>query len=71
MNLDDARRSQAAAFSVTETAELFGVDPRTVNRAVAEGELPSVRLGRRVLIPRLPLLAILGADPNEEAPLSA
>jgi excisionase family DNA binding protein len=39
---------------------VFGVDVRTVSRAIENGELPSVRLGRRVLLPRLPLLAVLG-----------
>lgn len=67
MNLDDALRSRAAAFSVSETAQLLDVDRRTVSRAIEDGDIPSVRLGRRVLIPRLPLLALLGATPTEEA----
>jgi hypothetical protein len=33
---------------------------RTVTRAIENGELPALRLGRRVLIPRLPLLAAVG-----------
>ena len=41
---------------------MFGVDARTVTRALENGELPAVRLGRRVLIPRLPLLAALGVS---------
>jgi excisionase family DNA binding protein len=43
------------------------VDPRTVTRAIEDGQLPSVRLGRRVLIPRLPLLELLGIDPDTPA----
>jgi hypothetical protein len=31
-----------------------------VTRAIENGELRVVRLGRRVLVPRLPLLAALG-----------
>lgn len=37
-----------------------GVDVRTVARAMENGEPPAARLGRRVLIPRLPLSAVLG-----------
>jgi excisionase family DNA binding protein len=40
--------------TVTQAASVFGVDVRTVARAIRNGELPAVRLGRRVLIPRLP-----------------
>ena len=66
MNLDDVRASKAAALTVTETAELLGVDVRTVSRACDEGQIPSLRISRRLLIPRLPLLALLGAAPAVE-----
>ncbi|MCW2897782.1 MAG: hypothetical protein JWO67_47 [Streptosporangiaceae bacterium] len=61
MNLDDARASRSAAFTVTQTAELLDVDTRTVSRACDEGQLPCLRIGRRLLIPRIPLLTLLGA----------
>ena len=48
--------------AVAQAASVFGVDVRTVTRAIENGELPAVRLGRRVLIPRLPLLAALGVS---------
>ena len=47
-------------MTVAQAAAVFGVDVRTVTRAIDNGELPALRLGRRVLIPRLPLLAALG-----------
>lgn len=53
------RESDAAALTATEVAELFGVDQRTISAAIKAGELPSVRIGRRVFIPREPLLAML------------
>jgi excisionase family DNA binding protein len=62
VNLEQARRSQVAALTITETAQLLQVDVRTVSRACEEGQLPHLRIGRRLLIPRLPLLALLGAD---------
>ena len=60
MNLEDLIASGSAVVTVAQAASVFGVDVRTVTRAIENGELPVVRLGRRVLIPRLPLLAILG-----------
>ena len=60
MDLDELQISRAAVVTVAQAASVFGVDVRTVARAIENGELPAVRLGRRVLIPRLPLLAVLG-----------
>ena len=60
MNLEDLRTSRSAVVTVAQAASVFGVDVRTVTRAIQNGELPALRLGRRVLIPRLPLLACLG-----------
>jgi excisionase family DNA binding protein len=60
VDLDELRISRAAVVTVAQAASVFGVDVRTVTRAIENGELPALRLGRRVLIPRLPLLAALG-----------
>jgi excisionase family DNA binding protein len=60
VDMDELRISRSAVVTVAQAASVFGVDVRTVSRAIENGELPSVRLGRRVLIPRLPLLAVLG-----------
>jgi excisionase family DNA binding protein len=62
VNLAEARQSQVAALTILQTAQLLQVDVRTVSRACEEGQLPHLRIGRRLLIPRLPLLALLGAD---------
>ena len=52
--------SRAAVVTVAQAAAVLGVDVRTVTRAIENGELPALRLGRRVLIPRLLLLTALG-----------
>ncbi|HYX97188.1 MAG TPA: helix-turn-helix domain-containing protein [Geodermatophilus sp.] len=62
MDLEELRDSRSAVVTVAQAASVFGVDVRTVTRAIESGELPAVRLGRRVLIPRLPLLAALGVS---------
>lgn len=67
MDLEDLRASRSAVVTIAQAATVLGIDVRTVSRAIRNGELPALRLGRRVLIPRLALLACLGAseDPAE------
>jgi excisionase family DNA binding protein len=60
VDLEELRISRAAVVTVAQAAAVFGVDVRTVTRAIENGELQALRLGRRVLISRLPLLAALG-----------
>jgi excisionase family DNA binding protein len=60
VDLEELRISRAAVVTVAQAAEVLGIDVRTVSRAIENGELPALRLGRRVLVPRLPLLAALG-----------
>ncbi|WOC12530.1 helix-turn-helix domain-containing protein [Gordonia sp. MP11Mi] len=57
--LSALRDSDAAALTRQEVADLFGIDARAVSSAVASGELPCIRIGRKVFIPREPLLAML------------
>jgi excisionase family DNA binding protein len=52
MSLTIIRKVTNALVGITESAEYLGVGRITVVRAVAEGELASVRVRRRVLIPR-------------------
>jgi excisionase family DNA binding protein len=47
-------------LSVEHAAELLGVSRSAAYRAVAAGQLPSLRLGRRIYVPTAPLLAMLG-----------
>ncbi len=68
MNLEELRLTRAAVVTVAQAASLLGVDVRTVSRAIVNGELPALRLGRRVLIPRLPLLAALGVEIEDALP---
>lgn len=38
-------------LSVTQAAQSLGVSPRFLRTLISKGEIPVVRLGRRVLIP--------------------
>lgn len=46
-------------LSVREAAAILGVHHLTVRKAIARGELPGVRVGRRVLVPRRALERLL------------
>ena len=47
------------ADSIPEAARMLGIAPNTAYRAVATGELPSVKIGGRILVPRAALKAML------------
>jgi excisionase family DNA binding protein len=46
-------------FTVTEAAELLGVSRAFAYELAARGELPVLRLGRRVVVPKAALLALV------------
>ncbi len=52
LTLEDLRTSTAPTITMTTAAAVLEVDPRTVSAGVKEGTIPSVRLGRRIVIPR-------------------
>lgn len=58
MTLESLRRSTAATCSRKEIAEVLSVDPRTITEGIHQGSIPSIKVGRRVLIPREKFLAL-------------
>jgi excisionase family DNA binding protein len=52
-------------ISVEHAAKLLGVSRSAAYRAVTAGQLPNLRLGRRIYIPTARLLAMLGVSPEE------
>jgi len=50
-------------YTVVEAAELLGIGRSTAYELVARGELATVRLGRRVVVTRPTLAALLGFEP--------
>ena len=56
-------RHEAAAdatMSVEEAGRLLGIGRGTAYRAARDGQIPTLRLGRRLVVPRARLLALLG-----------
>jgi excisionase family DNA binding protein len=54
------------ALTVTEAAGLLGISRALAYELVARGELPSIRLGRRLVVPKVALLEMLGLRPGRE-----
>ncbi|HWA67424.1 MAG TPA: helix-turn-helix domain-containing protein [Mycobacteriales bacterium] len=52
-------------MTVEEAAQVLGISRNSAFRAVRSGELPAVRIGRRLLIPLAQVTALLGAEPRE------
>jgi excisionase family DNA binding protein len=57
-----ARADDPFAYSVGEVAIRFSISERTVRRLIASGTLPSVRAGRRRLVPHGAVRAWLSGE---------
>lgn len=54
---------RAPVLTVQEAADYLRISRGLAFAAVRDGSLPSVRIGRRILIPRRQLEALLAGDP--------
>lgn len=54
-------------YTVDETAALLGISRTLAYELVARGELAHVRLGRRIVVPRVALERLLDLDNSREA----
>ncbi len=57
----DANGDRRLVFSVEETAVLLGISRAFAYELVARGEIPSLRLGRRIVVPRLAIDELLAS----------
>jgi excisionase family DNA binding protein len=64
MTIDELRTR--TVITVPEAGEVFGLPRSSAYRAVAEGHIPSLRLGGRLVVPVPPLLRMLDADGNHD-----
>lgn len=55
-------------LTVEEAAATLGISRASAYEAVRRGEIPSIRIGRRVLVPRVRLDRLLSAAPGEDEP---
>ena len=60
--------TERLTLTVIEAAKLLGVSRNSLYEAVRRGEVPHLRIGRRILVPRSRLEEILdGVNENPEA----
>lgn len=60
-----------AALTVDEVARLLGISRGLAFRGCHDGSIPSIRIGRRLLVPRARFLALLGEhNPSEEGDIA-
>lgn len=57
-----------AVLTVTETAHLLRISRGLAYEMVKDGRLPSLRLGRRILVPRSALERILAEAAGDQSP---
>ena len=50
------------ALTMKDAAKLVGVDYRTIKLGIESGTIPTIQLGPRRMIPRVPLLRAFGVD---------
>ena len=66
MNLKDL----PPTLSVPEAARIYGISRNTAYEAIKRGEIPSISVGRRVLVPTAKALAQLGVEVNDTAEIT-
>lgn len=54
-------------ISVEQAGELLGISRRSAYRAASAGELPTIKLGRRLLVPTVRVLELLGLSEDRLA----
>lgn len=62
LDLDELRGRHSLVITRKEAAQALGVDPRTITIGIGDGTIPSVKLGRRIVIPREKFLRLF--DPE-------
>lgn len=53
-------QSQRATLSVEEAARQLGIGRNQAYEAAARGEIPTIRIGKRILVPKAALAKLLG-----------
>ncbi|MDP8932133.1 MAG: helix-turn-helix domain-containing protein [Actinomycetota bacterium] len=54
-------------MTVEQAGALLGISRRSAYRAAALGQIPTIRLGRRILVPTALLYGMLGIQPRQDA----
>ena len=60
----EEKPAQRLTMTVEEAAHALGISRATAYEAVGRGEIPCIRIGRRILIPKVALEKLLEAEPH-------
>jgi excisionase family DNA binding protein len=66
-----SKTSPRKFYSVAEVAEMFGMSPMTVYRAIAAGEFPAVRIRGRLIVPARAVEAMADVATDEQTLVNA
>jgi excisionase family DNA binding protein len=69
--MDVMGSGERLTLSVEEAAKLLGISRNSAYEAVRLGQLPVLKFGRRLLIPRAALDALLARNPQRSADRAA
>jgi len=58
-------------LSVDETSKLLGIGRNSCYEAIARGEIPSIRIGKRLLVPRTGLENLLAGVIKNDSQVNA
>ncbi len=61
---------EKVVFTIEEAAARLGISRGAAYQAAAQGELPVIRIGRRLLVPRAAFYGMLAAAGNKRANLN-
>lgn len=61
-----ARVQRRSTLTVEETAEVLGLSRAFAYEAVNRGEIPSIRIGRRILVPKVALERLLNSADGQQ-----
>ena len=63
----ERRPDESLTLSVMETAKMLGLSRNSVYEAIRTGQIPSVRFGKRVFVPRVALNRMISEADNYES----
>jgi excisionase family DNA binding protein len=65
------RMDERQTYTIEEAARIIGIGRNSAFEAAKRGEIPVIRVGRRILVPRVALDRLLEARGKAEAPTAA
>jgi excisionase family DNA binding protein len=62
--MDYDKKHENLTYTVDQTARMLGISRNSAYALVREGRIPALRLGKRIVIPRVKLQELLSSPTN-------